>query len=1434
MNRKGPFQGILITTGVLVVFVATTVFLGLLTADALQSRLFELRRELLGELEEAIAQELSWDAISPSVLQGLTVHGVRVSGGVGYAESVSVAFNPASLLRGDTLHLVPRVTIRRPFVGIETPEELARLEQTISFLRSTGRGRRTISVYVRDGEGSITTDQGTLHADRVETEIHLSAARISGRLRGNADLETVLDDDPFTLTMAMNAVGDADRRGDTGGITVSLERVSGSHLTLADPAFRIEWTDNEVLLERIRSRDALDLSARINLSREEILLKVDSHALAPASLITFHGPWTQFNQWITEPVTTSSEATMTLDGDLLRARGTLDTAVVHERVPEPFRVRSEYAFSSETIVLSSLTVSPLPGGRSGGSARFDGAWDLGAIAPRGTVDFSQFSYAGSPVLHGSVTVSGSTETIGVDAVQVAVDGIPLYDVSALFRPGESRHSLEAAVALEEDGRSRIRLETRFVDNTDFTGRAELIDLSLEHATAAATIPGFAVSLPDYPGTVRADGTIRFDRRSGETIVRVPYLALRDEERPELLAMISGDYRDGAVLISRFHARDENVTLSGEASGFIYRDGELTFSTDFQLNHVDYSLEGRYTPDGTLRLSGPFQFSAVVRRATTGGVSISARGREIPLPLGRAVVSLDAEGVFFNRDNWWLDLQEVRATALPLPGGRTASAVTAISLRPETAQIAVVEVTDGLSALAGTINVDYQWDPGGPEVALSGTMRGIDTEEQYRVVGRYADGIYTVDLRLTASPAVRFSDRVDRGSVSGTLQATGTLQDPEVRLFLESDRLIIDGTGASFSFLAQSDVSVARLSQAVLSFGPVRMEAPGIVLERETGNLTGELRVSRPQQAFSFVLSGTTDPISGFSMENLRDLSADINLRVSPGHTDEFVGSPSDEPEDPRAWEYRLTRDAGETRLERRDGFVRAYLSDEGDFDLRLGGDLPYRGQATGLILPERVEITVSDIDIDLGRLPLLPGREEFLVDQGTIRGSLRVIGSPGDPDLFGTLAIQGMRGKTRFSPDPFGPLDAALIFEEKLIRLQRTEGPVGKATLVVSARVLLSRLALEQFELDMMIPGDTGIHVVSEFGPVTVDGYGRGALRVAGTADEFSVTGDITVYGTELAVTVEEDTDVAGGPNAVLDLVVRTGRAVRFIWPDTELPILRANFATGQRLALQVDAREESFSLTGDLDIQSGDVFYFDRNFLIRSGQVVFRESHDDFDPRLTARAELREATPEGPVRIFLIADGQRLSEFSPRFEANPPLENAEIVAILGGSILQTAGDGPVSLTSALLSTSGIVTQFGFFRQFENAVREQLDLDLFAVRTSLIQNMLLSAITPDQAEVQQDLTPSLGNYLHNTSVFMGRYIGDDVFGQMVLQMRSRDPDFFAPEDGIQRIGGVLIDSEFSLEWQTPFFLLEWNFAPQNPEELFIRDNTFSFLWSFSY
>ena len=56
------------------------------------------------------------------------------------------------------------------------------------------------------------------------------------------------------------------------------------------------------------------------------------------------------------------------------------------------------------------------------------------------------------------------------------------------------------------------------------------------------------------------------------------------------------------------------------------------------------------------------------------------------------------------------------------------------------------------------------------------------------------------------------------------------------------------------------------------------------------------------------------------------------------------------------------------------------------------------------------------------------------------------------------------------------------------------------------------------------------------------------------------------------------------------------------------------------------------------------------------------------------------------------------------------------------------------------------------------------------------------------------------------------------------------PSSTLPTAGI----GLQPQLEWSMEWATPFFLLDWNFEPQHPETLFLTDNALTFSWRFSY
>ncbi|HQO66983.1 MAG TPA: hypothetical protein PLI66_09600, partial [Spirochaetales bacterium] len=110
-----------------------------------------------------------------------------------------------------------------------------------------------------------------------------------------------------------------------------------------------------------------------------------------------------------------------------------------------------------------------------------------------------------------------------------------------------------------------------------------------------------------------------------------------------------------------------------------------------------------------------------------------------------------------------------------------------------------------------------------------------------------------------------------------------------------------------------------------------------------------------------------------------------------------------------------------------------------------------------------------------------------------------------------------------------------------------------------------------------------------------------------------------------------------------------------------------------------------------------------------------------------------------------------------------------------------------------------------------------LGLDLFVVRSQVFQRWLydVSGLSGSAG------ASSLADYLDETAIVGGKYIGDKLFAQLALSLVA---------DPLASSAALSLDSEFSLEWKAPHFTLNWSIEPEHPDSLFIEDQSFSFLW----
>jgi hypothetical protein len=183
-----------------------------------------------------------------------------------------------------------------------------------------------------------------------------------------------------------------------------------------------------------------------------------------------------------------------------------------------------------------------------------------------------------------------------------------------------------------------------------------------------------------------------------------------------------------------------------------------------------------------------------------------------------------------------------------------------------------------------------------------------------------------------------------------------------------------------------------------------------------------------------------------------------------------------------------------------------------------------------------------------------------------------------------------------------------------------------------------------------------------------------------------------------------------------------------------------------------------------------------------------------------------------------MIVDNAPLSLFTPRFESNPPLSQLEIYSLLG----QTSAEGQESEV-VVRTLADALTQFTVVRQVERQIRNILGLDMFTVRIQVLQNALLQAMNNDSEEERRN---TIGNYFDNTAVYMGKYIGSDLFIQAMVAMRY---DQYRVENG-----GLRFEPDIGLDLRTPLADIRWNISPQHPEHLYVTDQSFSLIWRWSF
>ena len=284
------------------------------------------------------------------------------------------------------------------------------------------------------------------------------------------------------------------------------------------------------------------------------------------------------------------------------------------------------------------------------------------------------------------------------------------------------------------------------------------------------------------------------------------------------------------------------------------------------------------------------------------------------------------------------------------------------------------------------------------------------------------------------------------------------------------------------------------------------------------------------------------------------------------------------------------------------------------------------------------------------------------------------------------------------------------------------------------------------------------------------------------------------------------------------DFQLTVGNNVTFLFPLTSNPILRANLKQDTKFSIAVNTYTNQKKFDGDVLIQSGQIFYFQKSFFITEGKISINQTGNVINPRISLRARLRDFdTNNNKVDIYLILNNSTLDSLNPSFESSPQKSNSEIMSILGNAILPTDTAGTQfenTVASLLTSSVDLLSRLGVVSSqtgdLNESIRKAMNLDMFSLNSKILENFLIDSVRVNNSNNLN--TSALSRYLNNTSIYLGKNLNDKFFLQGMIHFASvtdlnDESTLFASD--------LAINTELSLEWTTPLGLVTFFTHPNN-------------------
>jgi len=1454
---------------------------------ALNRAITNIRANFIEKLETLTGMEIRYSSIRPVFFNSFDIRNLRFRKGEKELLTVSRArfyFSLGDLLFGKkpAIHMI---YIDRPDFHIDLVKDKDIIEHFRSLSDSSGNTFQQIKEFIPD-KADYRIRRFNIFVSSGQTSVQLDNMNIDFRINENTMyLETISGIEVnlagfFDRTIVINA-----NIGINGGYFTKTEEIraniSLSSLTCSEKNskknpesfFRLAsaggndmrllfkmnpvkmdfaFKDKIANLASSGEKKPLGYFIRCNTETGSILSELNFNNFLAGSLLNFSDYWKNVSYFLTAAISGSVLLKYENNGQLnysvnLQSGNLTRSRWENSNLSDAFSVniiggRDYIAVNDFCVNMSADTAKS---GFFQGIISYKGGIGITPFKPSGILSVEHFSITGKERVNGVFNISSHGRDIGILSEKFSIGSFSVKKFNAYLNQSDRDIGVTVSAVCENNG--AVYLDAVMNKNP---GRIEA-SLSLDSFSIynlAEIFQPFTNLVNISPANLSPmrstviDAEIFFSSDYSNIAYNVPDITISRGKTVLGNISLSGTNRHFLLNNGIFYLGNNELTLSADAA--FPNEKVLDFSVNANYLDVSWNIEGHILDRNTLIISDPNGLHVYGSVSKTGAISGYIEGVNFPVPTSVSPVYMNFYSAlrYYSADFWSLDVSHFGFQGLYTRNGEVNLNISGIADQ-DGAGFRNISYNDNKGSLAGS--ADFKWSHDFSYLQFFADLTdGHEEGELYKIEGMLKNNFLSIN---------------------------GSVSNARIDRFIQGNGVILANADAQLSWNSADSFNVhANLS----SFSAKQRDIQGsgeMFLTNNTlmllGFKFGYRNINAVFPVFNISpsegIAKINAEISGFNkrktIEGIIDIDADfykVDSWIDIGEiTNSFNGTLSitnikygDLSQDSMA--FHITGD--EKAISVSGGIqdmLRLETDNAGNFYLSLSAPFPVRGSFAGIYDKGYFDAYTSDFYIDMASLWYLVKDTEDSLNfaGGYITGKMNLRGPVWNPEFYGSGTGTSFNIQVpEYVSDDIKPVPFHITAEGYEMAFGPVATSVGRGGGSVSGWLRFEYWAPKNIGLDINIPRKTPIPYDINIAGFTANGNASGKLELVSNSNDriIEIRGILFMDNTEMGVNMEHITAARNGLedasakvfNSVVDISITTGPMVEFFWPNKLRPLLRVNPEIGTVFLVKSDSQSGQYSLISDINVRRGELNYLDRNFHIQQGSLVFRESETQFNPRLSARAEIRERSDSGPVTISMIIENQPLLDFSPRFESTPSLSQLEINSILGHNLSNTQGYVNIDRTQRLMLTSStdlmaqfvsgsnVFSQMIFMRRFERTLRNFLNLDMLSIRTKFIQNAVISG-TSGFGQLPGG-SNRFGNFLDNTTVFIGKYVGNDMFVQGMLTVKY--------DDNKRSFGGIKFEPDIGIELQSPFFGIRWSFFPNHPENWWVDDNSITLTWRKSF